>query len=201
MKIFFGTILLFSMKLFAQPMVDSNYSQNILRDVQLRQNNTSKMSMSSLTGWAAGNMIVSGIAMGQTQGQVKYFNQMNLFWNVVNLGIGVPGLIGTFKKKSMNFQVTVKAQSRYEKIYLFNAGLDIGYVATGWALNNFGKTKSGDLGERFKGYGNSLVLQGAYLFIHDIINYFVYKTNNKRLDLIWKDVRIEPTLTGMVIHL
>ena len=88
-------------------------------------------------------MIVSGIAYGQSTGQVRYYNQMNVLWNVVNLGIGVPGLIGTFKHKSMNFEETVKYQSRLEKIYLFNAGLDVGYMATGWALNKASPTGPG----------------------------------------------------------
>lgn len=185
----------------AQISDDSLNLEIVLQDVQIRQNNISRMAMTSLTAWAAGNMVASGIAYGQTQGQVRYFNQMNVFWNIVNLGIGVPGLIGTYKHKPMNFEETIKYQNRLEKIYLFNAGLDVGYMATGWALNNFGKTKTGDLGERIKGYGNSLVMQGAYLFVHDIINLLLYRTNNKRLNIIWRNITIDPPVTGrMVIH-
>ena len=156
--------------------------------------------MSSLTGWAAGNMVAGGIMMSNTTGQERYFHQMNLCWNVVNLGIGVPGLIGTFKKKQLGFEGTYKYQKRIENIYMLNAGLDVAYVATGWGLNNFGKTKEGQLGDRLKGYGNSLVLQGAYLFLHDIVVWSLYKTNNKRLDRVWEKVTIQPTGLGMVIH-
>lgn len=183
--------------IFAQ----SNTSvDSILVDVQSRQTNISKMAMSSLTGWAAGNMVAGGIMMSNTTGQERYFHQMNLCWNVVNLGIGVPGLIGTFKKKQLDFEGTYKYQKRIENIYMLNAGLDVAYVATGWGLNNFGKTKEGQLGDRLKGYGNSLVLQGAYLFLHDIVVWSLYKTNNKRLDRVWKKVTIQPTGLGMVIH-
>ncbi len=173
---------------------------SILEDVNLRQTNISRMGMCSLTGWAAGNMATGGIMMGQTTGQERYFHQMNLFWNVVNLGIGIPGLIGTYKHRPGDFESTYKYQKRLETIYALNAGLDIGYVASGWALNNFGKTKEGELGERLKGYGNSLVMQGAYLFLHDAIMFMIYRSNNKRLDVVWKNVTIRPTGLGMVME-
>lgn len=177
-------------------------SQNasILLDVNQRQTNISRMGMISLTGWATGNMAVGGIGMGQTTGQEKYFHQMNLFWNIVNLGIAIPGLIGTYKDRPGDFESTVKYQKRLENVYVLNAGLDIGYMATGWALNNFGKTKEGELSERFKGYGNSLVMQGAYLFVHDLIMYSLYRSNNRRLDVVWKHVRIEPMGLGVKVH-
>lgn len=178
-----------------EPMLDS-----ILIDAQHRQTNYSKMAMTSLTGWAAGNMISGGIMMSNTSGQEKYFHQMNLCWNIVNLGIGIPGLIGTFKDKQMSFDETYKYQKRLENIYMFNAGLDVAYVATGWGLNNFGKTKEGEIGDRLKGYGNSLVLQGTYLFVHDMIMFAFYKSNNKRLDVIWKNVTIQPTGLGVQIN-
>lgn len=173
---------------------------SILLDVRYRQTNFSKMAMTSLTGWSAGNMISGGIMMSNTTGQEKYFHQMNLCWNIVNLGIGVPGLIGTFKEKPMSFEETFKYQKRLENIYLLNAGLDVAYVATGWGLNNFGKTKDGILGDRLKGYGNSLVLQGTYLFVHDLVMFAFYRSNNKHLDLIWKNVTIQPTGLGMRIQ-
>lgn len=176
-------------------------TETILLDVNARQTNISRIGMTSLTGWAAGNMAVGGIMMTQTTGQERYFHQMNLFWNVVNLGIGIPGLIGTYKSRPGDFESTVKYQKRLENIYVLNAGLDIGYMASGWALNNFGKTKDGQLSERLKGYGNSLVMQGAYLFVHDLIMYSLYRTNNRRLDLVWKHVTVHPTGLGMVMEL
>lgn len=196
---FLGILTLTCSSAMAQ---SDSLSQNasILLDVNQRQTNISRMGMISLTGWAAGNMVVGGIGMTQTTGQEKYFHQMNLFWNIVNLGIGIPGLIGTYKNRTGDFESTYKHQKSLEKIYVLNAGLDVGYMATGWALNNFGKTKEGELSERFKGYGNSLVMQGAYLFLHDIIMYSLYRSNNRRLDLVWKHVRIEPMGFGVKVH-
>lgn len=138
--------------------------------------------------------------MSQTSGQQRYFHQMNLFWNVVNIGIGVPGLLSTYKEKPQDFESVYTGQKRFENVYLLNAGLDLGYVAAGWALNNFGKTKEGELASRLKGYGNSIVLQGTYLVLHDIIMYSLYRTNHVRLQTLWKRVSIQPTGFGAIIQ-
>lgn len=184
----------------ARAQYDSLNTYSILSDVSARQAHISRIGMSSLTGWAGANMLGGGIMMTQSTGQQHYFHQMNLFWNVVNLGIGIPGLLGTYKEKPQDFESVYNYQKRLEKVYLLNAGLDLGYVASGWALNNFGKTKDGELGSRFKGYGNSLVLQGGYLFVHDLLMYSLYRTNHPRLQTLWKRVQILPTGFGAVIR-
>jgi len=192
------TLTFFTFQSQAQPINDTLASNtSILLDVQNRQTNFSRMSMTSLNAWAVSNIAYGGISMGASSGQEKYFHQMNFFWNFVNLGIGIPGLIGTYKEKPSDFESVYKYQNRLESVYLFNTGLDVGYMATGWALNNYGKTRQGEISERFKGYGNSLVMQGAYLFVHDIFQFFLYRTNKKRLDIVWKGVIIRPTGTGV----
>ena len=193
-------ILLFgTQSSFSQPLADTN--EMILLDVNNRQTNISRISMTSLNGWAISNIAIGSLAFDGAQGKDRYFHQMNVFWNVVNLSIGIPGLIKTYKDRPTDFESTYKYQKKLENVYLFNMGLDLGYVASGWALDNFGKTRTGDLGDRFKGYGNSLVLQGSYLFVHDLILYFLYKSNNDRLDLVWKNVTIKPAGIGVVIEL
>jgi hypothetical protein len=203
MKIFLIILMILSAENYssAQPLADTSAtSEQILLDVQKRQTTISRMSMTSLNAWAVSNIGYSSIAYGGSTGQTKYFHQMNIFWNIVNLGIGVPGLIGTYKEKPHDFESIFKYQKKLETVYLLNMGLDVGYMSTGWALNNFGKTKEGEIGERFKGYGNSLVMQGAYLFVHDIVQFFLYKTNNKGLDIVWKRVVLQPTGTGLILR-
>lgn len=187
--------------MLGQKIVDSIQSDPIVVDVYNRQTNTSRMGMTSLNAWAVSNIAVGGIAYNGSAGKERYFHQMNIFWNVVNLGIGIPGLIGTYKSREQDFESVYKYQKKLENVYVLNMGLDIGYIATGWALNNFGKTKTGEIADRFKGYGNSLVMQGSYLLLHDLVMYFFYKSNNKRLDEVWKKVSIHPDGLGVIIKL
>ena len=51
---------------------------------------------------------------------------------------------------------------------LFNAGLDVGYMATGAYLWERGIRKDS---RGLKGYGQSLILQGGFLFTFDLIMY------------------------------
>lgn len=173
---------------------------SLLEEINQRQVQQTRNGMISLNAWAGANLLSGGIGFYTTSGDTRYFHQMNAFWNVVNLGIAIPGLIGTYKKSSeLTFESVYKRQKQLETIYLFNAGLDVGYMATGWALFNFGNTKTGELRHRFRGYGQSLVLQGGYLLIYDLVMFALFKKSGKKLDVVWKTVTITPTGMGMII--
>ena len=48
--------------------------------------------MLGLGSWAGLNILGSGIGWAtSTNGQNKSFHQMNVMWNVVNLGLSIPG--------------------------------------------------------------------------------------------------------------
>lgn len=174
-----------------------NYS---LQDIQLRQTNFSKIAMISLNTWAVGNITYGTIANFQTTGEAKYFHQMNAIWNVVNLGIGVPSLIGVYKHKDQqSFETIYKNQKKMETVYLFNAGLDLAYITAGAASRAYGNSLNGTDASRFKGYGSSLIFQGGYLFVHDLAMFILLKTNTKLLDKEWKKVRLDVTPVGAVL--
>jgi len=173
----------------------------LLKEIDARQTQLTRNGMISLNAWAGANLVVGGIGYYQTTGDARYFHQMNVFWNVVNVGIAVPGLIGTYRKKStdLSFESVYKDQQKLQTIYLFNAGLDVSYMVAGWALFNFGNNQTGTLRNRFRGYGQSLVLQGGYLFVYDMIMFALLKKTGKKLDVMWKNVTISPAGLGMVV--
>lgn len=181
---------------------DTSLFQMRLENLDVRQTQLTRNGMISLNAWAGANLVVSGIGYYQTTGDARYFHQMNAFWNIVNVGIAVPGLIGTYRKKTsdLTFESVYKNQQKLQTIYLFNAGLDVSYMVTGWALFNYGNTQTGTLRNRFRGYGQSLVLQGGYLFVYDMIMYSLLKKTGKKLDFMWKNVTISPSGLGMVMR-
>ena len=190
-------LLFFSSASNGQKDVDTTSDTYLmLEKIQKRQNLTSRIGMFQLGGFAVGNITYGSIAYFNSSGEAKYFHQMNAMWNVVNLAIAVPGIIKTFKKKPVNFESVYKAQKSAETIYLFNAGLDLGYIATGWGLRNLGNSYSGETAYRLKGYGSSLMFQGGFLFLHDIVEFIFYKTNGKHFNMIWDRVSIEPLGLG-----
>ena len=149
-----------------------------------------KASMISLSSWAIANITYGTIANFNSEGEAKYFHQMNAIWNVVNLGIGIPGIIGAYKKQTpLNFKELYEYQQRIEKVYFLNIGLDAAYITGGVALRLFGNDKQTEVRHRLQGYGNSLLMQGGYLLVHDIAMLLMYKSNTKLFEQIWKHVK------------
>jgi hypothetical protein len=65
-------------------------------------------------------------------------------------------------------------QTDLDKVLLFNAGLDLAYIAGGFWLVE--RSKNADKRpERLKGYGQSVILQGAFLFAFDIAFYALHQ--------------------------
>lgn len=165
-----------------------------LREINEERLRHNQKGMTVLGGWAAGNMIAGGIGMTQSTGNVRYFHQMNLAWNSVNLAIAAMGYFGAKTGPStFTLKETVEEYQRFENILLFNAGLDMGYIATGAYLWERGLRKESD---RLKGYGQSLILQGAFLFTFDIIMFFISRNNSSKLIHALDGITIQPTGTS-----
>ncbi|SFB45896.1 DUF6992 family protein [Algoriphagus aquimarinus] len=144
-----------------------------------------------LGGWAVGNMIWGGIAAGQTSGQTKAFHQMNLYWNSVNLVIAGFGYWQATKENpGADFWSTMEAQQNMEKILLFNAALDVAYIAGGMYLKERGLRINKD---KFVGFGKSIILQGAFLLTFDAVMYTFHHTHAKELPQIVNQISFGPT--------
>lgn len=129
--------------------------------------------------------------MTQSEGSVRYFHQMNLAWNSVNLAIAGFGYFGSRRDPAaFSLKETVQEFNKFEDILLFNAGLDVGYMATGAYLWERGLRKENS---RLEGYGKSLILQGGFLFTFDIIMYLASKQQSNNLLEILDDVQLQPT--------
>ena len=153
-------------------------------DPDLRVINEERISLNSngmlvLGGWAVSNIIVGGVGMTQTGGQTKYFHQMNAAWNSVNLAIAGFGYYG-LRNQSVDLSLaeTINEFHNFEKILLFNAGLDVGYMAIGAYLWERGIRKDSN---RLVGYGQSMILQGGFLFTFDLVLYFMSRSKSSAL--------------------
>lgn len=136
--------------------------------------------MTVLGSWGAANIAYGAIARGNANGSDKYFHEMNMIWGGINLGLSALGYIGSRKREILNTAGTLQKQMGLEKTFLFNAGLDVAYIAGGFYLSEKAKN---DLSkrDRYKGYGNSIVLQGAALMLYDGVMYFIHNQHGKQL--------------------
>ena len=177
------------------------FAQNDLQTAWQRREHTELTSMRVLASWSVTNMAVSGLAIGKAEGSARYFHEMNLYWNAVNLGIAGLGFINVAKARKRSSPPTLsealEAQQTVEKIILFNTGLDFAYVAGGFYLLE--KSKN-DLAQqdRLKGFGQAVAVQGGFLLVFDLANYFIHRSNAPRLKKVLDRVTVTGNGVGMV---
>lgn len=151
-----------------------------LQDYNAQRYKTDKNLMIGLGSWASLNIVGSGIAWAIAQNEeMKNFHQMNVMWNVVNLGIAIPGFIKAKKgKKELTFFETLEEQRKTETIFLINSGIDIAYMSAGLLLRSKASAAL-DKEDQFRGYGNSLLVQGGFLLLFDWIAYNIHRKHSK----------------------
>lgn len=133
-----------------------------------------KTAMLTLGGWAVANMAIGAGLQGGSDGSTKHFHRMNALWNTVNLGIAGLGYLSAVKSDPANWDLATSLQKHhsFQKILLLNAGLDTGYIMGGLYLTE--RSKRPDVNQdQLKGFGQSIMLQGAFLMVFDLVNYFI----------------------------
>ncbi len=163
-----------------------------------------KNAMIALGGWSAANLIYSGIATGQTTGTTRYFHQMNVMWGGINLGLAALSYIGLKNKDGLSLVQSLKQQAGIEKTYMFNAGLDVAYIASGLYLKERAKSNVKISNQqKLKGYGESIILQGAALLVLDAVMFTIHNRHGKKLYKMIDKVQVGATGNGvsMVVKL
>jgi hypothetical protein len=162
-------------------LFDCSYGQNYVPFNATRVA-VDKRLMVGLGTWASTNFVASGMGWSQAKSMESlYFHQMNVMWNVVNIGLAIPGYVKANKARTdLTYAETLREQKKTEKIFLVNTCVDVAYVSCGWLLLNKSK-ESGPFEQRQSGYGKSLLLQGGFLFLFDLTAYLTHTTHAKQL--------------------
>ena len=158
-----------------------------------------------LGGWAVANLLAGGLATGQTEGSAHYFHQMNAGWGAVNLALAGTGYLAArraARSPQPDRAGTVRQQLRTENLYVFNAGLDVAYLATGLYLLEKGRnpTATGSA-DRWRGYGQSLLLQGGFLLLFDGFQFAAHHRHGRDLYPLLSRVRLGPGAVALVLPL
>lgn len=155
--------------------------------------------MLGLGSYAMTNFFAGGIGYVTSQDEAtKHFHEMNVMWNTVNLGLAVPGYLKAKRGgKALTLEEMIKEQKKTETIFLVNDVLDLGYIATGiWMRNE--AANQGDRADMFKGYGNSLILQGSFLLAFDAYAYYLHSNHAKQLPMLDR-VSVHTSGAGVVL--
>jgi len=186
---FFLLFLLLPCFGWSQSLVDYNTER-----LKLDQN-----LMIGLTSWSLANVAVSAYGWAKTDNEAMYFHQMNVMWCGVNLALAIPGYFKARKTdpRSFSFAQTWKEQIKTEKIFLFNTALDLVYMGSGLLLKQ--RAQLDDINyHRYRGFGNSLLLQGGFLFLFDLTATLLHtKHRNEKLNGFLEKVEMSDNGLGV----
>lgn len=144
---------------------------------QLRINSTG---ITILLVWAIGCILAGAFFWFKSaKKEQRAFFQMTMMWGIINLLIAAGSMLyfSSLNPEELDLQTIIYTGFTIEKLLLFNAGLDIAYVAIGSFLHERGShTKSALL----RGYGRALWIQGGFLLIFDIVFYIINTTLNQQ---------------------
>ncbi len=174
------------------------FAQRTLHDFNVRKKAINQKGFIALGSWSAANIVYGSIAANNAQGSTKSFHQMNAMWNAVTLGIVSVGYFSGRKNKPLDYAETLRQQASVEKLFLLNAGLDVAYMAGGFYLRERSKTNP-EHADRNKGFGQSIIFQGAVLLAFDAIMYGIHQHHGKQLYKLAESVEIAATPNGVGI--
>ena len=171
-----------------------NQNQTELDTFNQKRQHIVTTGMYVLGGWAVANMVTGGIGYGTSSGEARYFHQMNMMWNTVNLGLSASSLL--FRDElPTTLKGSLEAQQNIEHLLLFNAGLDVAYITAGFYLKE--RAKRGIRYNRFTGYGNSLLLQGGFLLLFDSVMYFTLRNRGNTIGKVLEYVQFSGNSVGI----
>ncbi len=150
-------------------------------DYQRDYNKINEHLMLTLGSYAVGNFTVGGVGYFAAQDEyTKRFHEMNVMWNTVNFGLALPGYFKA-KKNAGDWDAAEmeRQQRKTQSIFLINSAVDIGYIATGIYLRGEAENRP-DESDMFRGYGDSMVLQGTFLFAFDLVACAIHKRHYNR---------------------
>lgn len=177
--------------LLALPLFSQDISWQDFNEERLRLN---RVGMQVLGGWAIANFAISGISAWQTTGETKAFHQMNIGWNAINITLAGFGYFNALRGEAdLGSIESVRAHESIMRIFLFNAGLDLGYIMGGAYLIERSKNVVKN-SERLSGFGKSIIMQGAFLMLFDGIMYFAHLNHgNQKLAQLISGLSLGPT--------
>ena len=165
---------------------------------QKQQSRIQQQGMWFLGSWAMANIGGSGYMMTQTEDSRYYFHQMNVYWNLVNMGIAVTGYFNAPDSDVTKRTTELYRESNdFSKLLLLNTGLDVAYITTGLYLKEKAKNHN-KRQSRYKGYGNSLMLQGGFLLVFDVTLFIL---NESSINDLHNSESIQITLTPASLYL
>ena len=127
------------------------------------------------------------------------FGAMSAGWGVVNVGIAAGGLLASSPPPT-ELGALVSAERQFHDVLLVNLGLNVAYSAVGATMLGVSYYGIDNIG-RWRGFGASLVLQGAGLLVLDGIAFFASRSRLSSLLDAGVQLSVQAAPTGAALTL
>ena len=119
--------------------------------------------------WAILNIVVGSFKLTKTSRSRRFFHQMNIYWNIINLCLAGVALYFLMAEDVAGrvLAESVRMHAWYKKILYLNIGLDVAYILLGAYLKE--SSRNSPKIEQRLGWGNSIVMQGVFLLLLDLV--------------------------------
>ncbi|WP_299984409.1 hypothetical protein [uncultured Pontibacter sp.] len=146
----------------------ANAQGSAIAAFNLKQAETLKFGMLALGVWALINILISSIKLTKSSRNKRYFFQMNIYWNIVNMIIAGGSLyfILSVDSSVRSLSETVAFHYWTLKLLYLSIGLDFAFLMLAAYLKE--RSLSSPKAEQYLGYGQSITLQGLFLLVLDI---------------------------------
>ncbi len=127
--------------------------------------------MPILLGWAGGSILAGLLWQRERDPWFKGFGGQFIGWGIINGLIALFGLRGAqknaarFTSGEISLEEHTRQTNQFRNLVAINTALDVGYIAAGAWLA--GSKNSPD--PQRKGMGWGIILQGAFLFVWDLL--------------------------------
>lgn len=156
-----------------------------LAEFNLQRLEVQEVGMWVLSIWAVSNILVNAFLVKGASGSRSHFLQMNIYWNIVNLILGAVGLRYALTADPASFDLATSVSEFHQmgKVLMVNAGLDVAYITGGFLMKEMAKSRE-KKHDVLLGYGKSLIFQGAFLLVFDIILFAILESKSSLLSAL-----------------
>lgn len=126
------------------------------------------------------------------------FGAMSAGWGAVNVGIAVLGGLAGDGALATTASAALDAERTFHDVLLLNLGLNVAYAGVGATMLTAGYRDVSNAGE-WRGFGTSLILQGAGLLVLDGIAFVASRSRLADLLDVAGHVSARPFPTGVAL--
>jgi hypothetical protein len=148
---------------------------------------------------ALGGLALVWASSRSTQSTRWHFGAMSAGWGLVNVGIAAGGLLASGTPPPEAGPL-LAAERQFHDVLLFNLGLNVAYSAVGATMLGASYYGVDDVG-RWRGFGSSLILQGAGLLVLDGIAFWASRGRLSSLLDAGVQLSVHPAPTGLALTL